>query len=450
MNAFWRNPEFRRNLWLELSPQRLLLMPGLIALILLVFTWEFSELLLEALAHGASSLIQLGFICITIIWGSMQAGNALSQEFSDGTWDNQRMSGLTAWQMVWGKWLGSTIYAWYGGAILLALMIVTMNLAAAPGDRILFFCVSLVSLAVLLQTSALLSALVSWHRKPGNTKRSGMIVLLMLLGLFSLASLIIGSPPLYWFGEHESILWWGKSWPGLNFIACMFAMLAIWSLVGLWQAMRRELLLRNRAWCWPAFLLFWMGWSAGFVKTREWSSFFTICTLLTWGTVYLLLFFERKDQGMWLRLIAACKNRDKPLIRHLLPSWLTSFALALALSLVTLASLREQKLSVLLALLSVAAFVTRDVAWILRLNMAPDARRADSAAAISLIVAYGVLPVLAGLISPQLRSVLLPDLVSRTQVVHDFQLILIGLVASLSQAALAVWLLYRRWRKVFG
>ncbi|MDR3222060.1 MAG: hypothetical protein LBU46_08685 [Candidatus Accumulibacter sp.] len=458
MNAFWRNPEFRRNLWLELSSQRLLLMPGLIALILFVSVWWLSEsgnLPLEALAHRASVLIQLGFIGITVIWGSMRASNALLQEFSDGTWDSQRMSGLTAWQMVWGKWLGGTIYAWYGGAILLTLMIVAMNLAETPGELILFFCVNYVSLAVLMQVSALLSALVSWHKKPGNTKRSGMSGLLILTGLF----LIVYLPSRTYFGfgplfdrvaEHDLILWWGKQWLNLNFTACTFAMLAIWSLVGLWQAMRRELLLRNHAVCWPAFLLFWMGWGAGFVKTGEWSPFFAFCTLLTWGTVYLLLFFERKDQGLWLRLIAACKNKDKPLIRHLLPSWLASFILALALSLVTLASLPAQKHQTLLVLLSVAAFVTRDVAWTLRLNIAPDARRADSAAMVSLIVAYGVLPVLAGLISPQLRSVLLPDLGWVTGLVHDSKPLIIGLVASLSQAALAVWLLYGRWRKVFG
>ncbi|MCK5620806.1 MAG: hypothetical protein KAJ11_00850, partial [Alphaproteobacteria bacterium] len=81
------NPEFRRNLLLELTLHRLVAMP----LILL-------------LLYGAAGLIDYGdtvsgiagfvILILLVAWGSRLAADAVLGEVAGRTWDSQRMSAL--------------------------------------------------------------------------------------------------------------------------------------------------------------------------------------------------------------------------------------------------------------------------------------------------------------------------------------------------------------------
>ena len=438
----WRNPEFQRNLWLELSPTRLLLMPGLIALLLVVVGGVQRDRSLDSVAEFLLNMSMTCFVLLTFVCGSGFAQSSLTREFSEGTWDNQRMSGLTPWQMVWGKLLGGAIYAWYGGVILLTIMATLASVMSVPWGRILLYGIGLVSLAVLFHAVSMLGYLTLWHKNsdiPG-LMRPRLISILGLLGLYTLFIAL---------HEHaeQTIVWWGKNWLSLDIAIFTLIAMTLWVLLGLWQAMRRELLLHNRPWWWLAFMVFWMLWGAGFVE-KGWAEFFSLCTMLVGIGVYLQLFTERKDQGAWLRIIAAWKQRDMSLIQHLLPSWVVSFALLLVLSLLTLRLTRNISfLSELLSFLGIAALVTRDIAWTLWLNLAPNARRADAAAVVSLIVVYGLLPILCNLLPSPGDALFLPFVAvipmfggtSRTM----------ALLFILVQAIVALWLFYGRWRKVF-
>src|SRR2546427_5925055 len=44
--------------------------------------------------------------------GSVLAGRGLNEEAHQHTWDWQRLSALTPWQMAWGKLLGAPLPAW--------------------------------------------------------------------------------------------------------------------------------------------------------------------------------------------------------------------------------------------------------------------------------------------------------------------------------------------------
>jgi hypothetical protein len=457
MNLFTRNPEFRRNLWLEFSPQRLFLMPMVILLALLVIG-KFGARNDRTLPETILWLSLIGFGGLTIIWGSMQAGNALGHEFADGTWDSQRMSSLTPWQMTWGKLLGGTLYAWYGGGIFLlaALLAAAMQENGNFAD-VLRTVAGLTLLALLLQTLSVVRMLLPWQRTPGKAQgRGGVIgalILLWILGSLLFSLLLEGmerhSPS--WF--PSGILWYGMKPDAYLLLLTLFA-LTVWAVIGLWQLMRRELLLKNRPWWWLAFLLFWVFWGAGFVRDRTgWFVLFAACALLAWASVYLLIFCERKDQAFWIRFIAAWRRRDGASLQHLLPNWLVSLALALLLSLVALfliLALRKDGAAFyrgLLFLVSLLAFVLRDTAWILWLNLAPGARRADSAALISLAVAYGVLPWLGS-------SFFLPlPFLKNNWDIFSYSGIGPGavkaLAAHLAFTVAALWLLYARFHKTF-
>jgi hypothetical protein len=302
-------------------------------------------------------------------------------------------------------------------------------------------------LALLMQTLSMLQVLLLWQRHPGKVRgRIGTIGSLIFIGILIAFSNSFYSSMLR-VGGSRGRFWYGME-VGVDFLLLSLFALAVWAVIGLWQVMRRELLLRNRPWWWPAFLLFWMAWGAGFLtqleKEGQWASFFAFCAMLTWASVYLLIFFEKKDTAFWIRLLAAWRRRDSELLQHLLPNWLVSFALALALSfLALLLSGLGHLFDKLLFLISVMAFVLRDTAWILWLNLKPDARRPDAAALVSLAVAYGVLPLLS-------RRVFLPLVSVPSSGGHSLSFVpgsLVILALHLLFAAAALWLLYTRFNE---
>ena len=94
MIALDLNPELQRNLWLQCSWQRMLaalVVGGTIAYALYVLG-GFSRLY-----FGANLAILVAFG----MWGPRRAADAVAEEVGTGTWEMQRMSGLSAWSMVW-------------------------------------------------------------------------------------------------------------------------------------------------------------------------------------------------------------------------------------------------------------------------------------------------------------------------------------------------------------
>ncbi len=110
------NPEFRRNLWLELSSYRVIGMPAVLgAIYVLVYV-----LRLERSHESLETISLVLFSVIIFLWGTRQAAESVVAELRDRTWDSQRMSSIGPWSMTWGKLLGSTIYPWYGGLLCLS------------------------------------------------------------------------------------------------------------------------------------------------------------------------------------------------------------------------------------------------------------------------------------------------------------------------------------------
>src|SRR5579862_622735 len=112
------NPEFRRNIWLELTPRRVLTMT---TVLLLIF---FAAALTGSESTPVSAAVTLYYF-IVVFWGARNASLSVVGEIRDRTWDFQRLSSLGAAQMTWGKLFGATMFNWYGGAICLAVILVS-------------------------------------------------------------------------------------------------------------------------------------------------------------------------------------------------------------------------------------------------------------------------------------------------------------------------------------
>ena len=92
--------------------------------------------LLQAVTPAPAVMAQVarwGFVLLMAFWSTRRVADALAEEVGGGTWESQRMSGLSAWSMVWGKIIGGAIFPWYCALICLGIM-VYYGLLAAPGD----------------------------------------------------------------------------------------------------------------------------------------------------------------------------------------------------------------------------------------------------------------------------------------------------------------------------
>jgi hypothetical protein len=95
------------------------------------------------------------------------------------------------------------------------------------------------------------------------------------------------------------------------------------------------------------------------------------------------------------------------------------------------------------------AFTVRDIAWILWLNLAPNARRADGAALVSLCVAYWLLPSLFWFSAPLFLPQFWTADLRFSSVFHSSHGAFVSVLSALIQAIFVLLLLRTRWRKVF-
>jgi hypothetical protein len=396
-----RNPEFLRNTWLELTPQRLLAMPAVLALILLVVALADAPGL--PLANVAMSL----FVLVVVLYGAKLAGDSMTEELVQGTWDSQRLSGLGAATMTAGKLLGGPVFAWYGGAFCMAAYVAT-SLDAAPYP-VLRAGLIVVGIAVTLHALALLSNLMAWRKLPRSipTQRSsGVMVLLALIFVPQLLAFMFSGR------EFGDVRWYAWDMPAADFALLCAALAAFWSVLGLYRTMREELAFRDPPTAWIAFLLFLFafigGWfhtgDAGldeFTRGRPALAHLGACALVSLVATYCLLFGERKDWVKLRRIVALWQAGEVRRAFELTPKWLATFLLTVAVAAAfAVAALATQPVMEGIALACVAfgflTFLVRDGALLLGLNFARDQRRADAAAALYLAVLYALVPGLLG------------------------------------------------------
>ena len=111
------NPEFQRNLWVELTPRRMTLMVALLALAF------FAAAISGGRDYSLAGTAEWLYYAIVVVWGTRNAATAVVGEIRDRTWDMQLLSSIAPGAMTWGKLFGSTIYNWFGGAICLAVLL---------------------------------------------------------------------------------------------------------------------------------------------------------------------------------------------------------------------------------------------------------------------------------------------------------------------------------------
>lgn len=394
------NPELRRLLWLELSLQRLWLIPAvLVGIALLAGYGPFGARAIQPLAFA-------GFVLCTVVWGARQAGNAMLDEVRANTWDIQRMSALGAWDMTWGKLVGATVVAWYAGFICLGIAALHALDSGRAFDS--YHALVLVLVAVTLQAFVLMLVTVGRHRSRRLGTRMNVVLtfLFLYLVLPDLPALAgIGMPDLA--APADTAVFYGMHFPAQPFTLALLAAFAAWMILGATRAMSIALLIRTRPVAWLLFIAFLATLAAGLddggptpERLRRWCS---ACAVYAVALTYIAGFAFRHDPIDFRRMHAAYGARDWRRLLEETPLWLSSAGIALlaALSATALGSdpvIDNQRIdNAGASALALALLAVRDIALLAGFSFRNRGRRAEAPTLLCLALLNRVLPAIVSL-----------------------------------------------------
>ena len=399
------NPEFKRNIWLELSLHRLIAAPVLLGLIFFVLMQSDND---ASFTHSAAQSI---FIIATMLWGSHLAFASVSDELQNRTWDNQRMSALSPFKLAWGKLFGATAFAWYIGVPCIIVMLLTSSTTYGSSAQIsnVSVVISLVLGALFAQALAFVSALIA---AKSNVAVPRGISLLFLLVLMPMVGQIV-------FNTRNPVqMWYGQEFTRHDFVNASLLAFTAWAWLASYRAMQSALQIKVKPWAMLLFVLFCAFYTLGFYQARSLGNFASIVFILAVAMAYLGAITERRDLvsvrrciNPWLAQNSTSAIKETPYFVVLMVFSL--FALLLTLVGTSINdnfffknALHNQPF----ALLGLVVFLLmlRDIGLLYYFSLSKKPQRAVMTTVFYLIVLYFLLPLLLpksiGLLSYPLMS----------------------------------------------
>jgi len=429
------NPEFQRNIWLEIPPHRLVAMPAVLVLIFLA-AW---------IAGGTRTfpvVAQLTLGLILIIWGSRLAADSVLGEVQGRTWDAQRMSAITPWEMAWGKLFGSTIYVWYGALFCVIAFFFSDQGRVVDLVRVLLAGLQAQALAMLLSLLTLRRGVEGLQFQVFLSQGLAILVVLPFHALI----------PVDPFGY---VSWYGYSISQSLFLITTQVAFICWTILGIYRLMRTELQYRTSQAAWLGFVVFMIAYVAGIdgllllSAAKSFPGLFSdrlfqaFCVAI--GLTYVAAFVEPKGLVRLRSWVQHTQRGRMNRVAEMTTSWFISGIVAAGLGVATLVNVAlapqggMEALGTLLPfMVAILLFVIRDIAVLHYLVLHERARRGHIAAALYLIAVYFLAPIgLDFLNLDQLLPIFIP-----TQAAPA--LLVVGPV--LLQTVLALALVLRRWR----
>ena len=438
------NPEFRRQLWLGFSPTRVVVLP-----LLLLACFAAAYLLAAkatAIAPIASVLSITGAALFAVlVWGTgtFAAGASVTDEVTDRTWDQQRMSAMRPWTMTWGKLGGASAFAWYGGALCL-LVAVPAAFLDGQGDTVLQVALSAILFGLFLQALLMAVSLQLLKSSGAMARRSGIWVIVALL--------FWGVTPLLDVSRSVTLTWWGLPFNNINFALASLALFAGCALVAAWRSMAEVLAVRQMPWGWPALALLITVYLTGFAPSQRLAAFGVIGVATCSSLTYLAILTEPQLRPLWQRVLTRLAAGQWRAALLQTPRWPFTLLLAVPFALMATAALlelgsppwrmadRNMSDSGLHLATYPASFVllmVRDCALLLYFAFAVNNRRAVASFLLLMVVLYGLLPWLVSAANSAFLTGLVQPLLATSS---------LSVAAAAVHAALALALLRWRWR----
>jgi hypothetical protein len=409
------NPEFRKNIQLELNPVKLALMPVVIGMIFAIVYLSVDKNKPAAPPLQMASLIL--FAVLVFAWGTKMAVESLISEFNDRTWDSQRMTAIGPWSLAWGKLLGSSLFAWYGG--LFCLLVFAASSAAIPaaeGQQMLKMLLFIIFVGSCIQTTMFASILTEFAKKREAAKMRvssySIVAVLLLAQISSFAAAACNA--------HDIAHWFGIRLHPFDIMLYSSLFFCLWGTVGMYRAMRKELQFESRPTVWALFLISMMIYCAGFIPPDAKLSFadrLLICCWISFAitviSLYIMLLTEPKHLVDFRLIRSRARQKDWAGLMTKIPAWLISLLLAAMLCAVMLvfsaANLtdlpKEQDFFIQFSPLALILFCLRDIGIVLYVNFSSTKKNRDVTALFYIAILYMLVP---GLLQIAGAKVLLP------------------------------------------
>ncbi len=260
-----RNPELLKSVWLEVSPARMIVMPVVLILVILLSTVMGTEGEVDVYRRTLGAL--KGFMAVVLlIYGSWQAAQSYLNEVNDNTWIFQRMSSITPWNMLIGKLIGGTLYAWYGGILAaIAYLVTAAGAPAASMDRVvistpLLDVCAIFLTAFLAHAVSLLAAFQMAERNPIKSRLNSFFA--------------IGVGGIFWFYFTAYYVpnmndWWRMGYVASDIYLVSLVVFSVFAILGLHNRIKQELQHATLPWVLFLFLIFMALYVAGFGIREE-------------------------------------------------------------------------------------------------------------------------------------------------------------------------------------
>ena len=380
-----------------------------------------------------------------VFYGAICAAKSVTQERAERTWDFQRLTPLSSFELAAGKFFGAPVFPWFLFACMLPGGLLAVCLA--PGEVSWLFASRFLvglSCALLAMAAGLLSSSYDDTGGSGLGHLAGPLVGLAGIGALNAAYRVLerwGSPygqPVtfygYSFGEGLSVF----------FMAATFLAFGAWAFLGARYRIGRDLLEKRRLWRLPAFLAFLAWYVAGFCfpQVSATGGDLLAALLLPCLVVYMAAFLSSERREYWRRWLAkenAARRLDQA------PAWLKGSASVLAVAAVLIlcsngGALSPEKINGRYFLLF-PLFMLRDL-FFLQWCRFSASRRPEIMALAYLALAYALPGIM-------LKAAKMPELLPLCIPYAQAGLnAFANLAGPLAQVLVMGWLLYKKVRKV--
>lgn len=436
------NPEFQRNVWLEITVHRLLATPIIIGAVFFLIYLSSSDP--DRYWNVANNISMILMIVIMLFWGVRQAAEAVSTEIKEHTWDGQRMSAISPLSLAWGKLFGSTIFTWYTASFCIVLYYLS---GKAYGVEYIALKTAVVVLCGLLtQAAALLASMniIQKNRDQSRSSATAVFAVVVTIGGFSLYVAM---------DVRTTVNWFGMSYDGLPFICLSLLVWLVWTYMGLYRYMRSELQVRNGPIVWIAFVIFALVYSAGFINIAAVSQDAIIAARMSYVyiillvSIYILLLTEKKDPILFRRAFKQFRENRYARFSEELTNWQINIVMLIIFGTYFMASkysgltIQNDMVNINNYIIATIVFMLRDVGIILFFSFATNPKRIEITSIIYLAILYLLIPKILGLMG---LSYLSAALIPTTGVHIGFTI-----VAGCLQVILVGWMLQNRWQQFF-
>ncbi len=257
-----------------------------------------------------------------VFYGAICAAKSVTQERAERTWDFQRLTPLSSFELAAGKFFGAPVFPWFLFACMLPGALLAIFLA--PGEVSWLFASRFLvglSCALLAMAAGLLSSAYDDTGGSGLGHLAGPLVGLAGIGALNYSYRLLETwgrvnfQPFtfYGYGMGEAA--------GVVFLTFSFLAFAAWAFMGARYRIGRDLLERRKLWRLPAFLAFLAWYVAGFCLPQNSSTGgdFLAALLLPVLAVYLASFLSGERREYWRRWLAKENAASRP---DRAPAWL--------------------------------------------------------------------------------------------------------------------------------